>query len=85
MDIIEAIQIQIDKIANEQYKKEEECCTPKFTVALLKNNKIILTCKHRNLSFGEVIFPVEYDEKDMWVYGLCNLEYYMKDLYNRTM
>lgn len=85
MDIIEAIQIQVDKIANEKYKEDEEWCTPKFTVGLLRNNKIILTCKHRNLSFSEVIFPVEEDDKDMWVYGLWNLEDYMKDLYNRTM
>ena len=84
MDIIEVIQIQVDKIVNEQYSGEE-LCIPKFTVSLLDNNKIILTCKRKSLSFSEVIFPVEYDEKDMWVYGLWNLEDYMKDLYNRTM
>lgn len=85
MDIIEAIQIQVDKIARETYKESEEFCTPMFTVGLLQNNKIILTCKHRNLSFSEVIFPVAREEKDMWVYGLWNLENHMKDLYNRTM
>lgn len=85
MDIISAIQLQVDKIAEEHYKEEQEWCTPKFIVGLLQNNKIVLTCKHRNLSFSEIIFPVNFEDTEEWAYGLCSLEEHMKNLYNRTM
>lgn len=85
MDLITAIQKQVDEIADKHYKEEEEWCTPRFTVSLLQNNKIVLTCKHRDLSFSEIIFPVAFEDKEEWAYGLCPLEDYMKSLYNRTM
>lgn len=85
MDIIEAIQIQVDKIADKDYKEETKWCTPKFIVSLLEYDKIILTCKHRQLAFSKVIFPADKSDVETWGYGLDVLEEHMKSLYNRTM
>lgn len=85
MDIIEAIQENVNLIAKAHFKESEEVCAPQFIVSLLQNNKIMLTCKHRSIAFSEIIFPVEFDDKDEWLYGLTDLEAHMKNLYNRTM
>ncbi|MGL5507903.1 MAG: hypothetical protein ACRDB0_08385 [Paraclostridium sp.] len=85
MDLIEAIQAKVDKIAEEKYKEEDLNCTPVFIVSLLINDKIILTCKHNNISFSEIIFPIDKVDIDNWLYGLLDLEDHMQDLYNRTM
>ena len=85
MDIIETIQKQVNKIARNKYQEEEKWCTPIFIVSLLEHDKIILTCKHRQLAFSKVIFPADKSDVETWGYGLDVLEEHMKGLYNRTM
>nr|WP_312985419.1 hypothetical protein [Clostridioides sp.] len=83
MDIIETIQMQIDNIVQEKYQNDE--CKPMFLVSLLENDQILVTCKHLASCLSEVIFPIDKEATDNWVYGLPSLESYIEILYNRTM
>lgn len=89
MDIISAIQQQVDLICEEKYGDDKDS-PPVFTVSLLyedsdedkkdKDHKICLTISHMESSFTKVIFP-----KKEQVFGYDSLEEDMKYLYNRTM
>lgn len=90
MDIISAIQKQVDLICDEKYGDDKDT-PPVFIVSLLyedlpdvvkkdKDHKICLTISHMESCFTKVIFPrVEQ------VFGYDSLEEDMKYLYNRTM
>lgn len=87
MDIIKAIQEQIDKIAKDQY--ETDVCPPTFIVSLLqryddkgkiKNHEIGLTIQHMSQTYTRTLFPLVHQH-----YGYPDLKEEMKYLYNNTM
>jgi hypothetical protein len=88
VNIIDAIQYAVDKIAKQQYKNDTEC-PPKFTVSQLDKydnegniiqHEIILTVDHCKMKHTRPIFP-RLDYK----YGYEFLSEEMKYLYNTTM
>lgn len=90
MNLIEAIQKQVDKISRDKYKDKENPVI--FIVSVLYSrdeekrmntdgdHKIALTIQHYGLSFTKVIFP---DVKS--VFGYEDLAETMEYMYNRTM
>jgi hypothetical protein len=76
MNIQEIIQGMVDVI-KDKWSEDE---TPPIFIVSIFENKLILTCSHLGSAFSTLLFP----EKDM-TYGLGDLEYIMKELFNRTM
>lgn len=80
MTILDLVQQEIDRVAEEQYSDHTpSSCTPIFTASLY-NRLIIITCQHAGLAFSDALFP-----EDNMTYGLSNIENVMTSLYNRTM
>lgn len=82
IDIIDCIEIQVNKIAKGLYS--EDSCKPIFKVSVLWLNKeqqqLILNCSHLGRTFSRVLFP---KEECFWEYD--SLQSLMTDLYNQTM
>lgn len=82
IDIIELMQIQIDKITAEEWKSDE--CPPKFVLSVMgydEEAKMALTIEHMGYRFTEVIFPC----KGIVYNNGFNIYDEMRQLYNRTM
>jgi len=87
MDLLTALQENVDEMAKEEYKTDE--CPPVFIVSLIQRygengkinqHEIGLTIKHCGQTYTRTLFPQVNQH-----YGYPDLKEEMKDLYNNTM